>query len=139
MPASVKVIKNGFISVNSVNLSAQLKELTLTYEVEELDKAAMGDATALKHPGLKNWRITAKFFQNYGSGSLNTTLFALVGSETAVPVEVRAENAAVSASNPKFTGSGYVVKFPPLAAAHGQIVMSDVEIAPAGDLAMAEA
>jgi len=139
MPASVKVVKSQYLSINSVDLSAQCKEINVTYDAEELDKAASGDGTKITHPGLKNWRITAKLFQKFGAGQVDATLFPLVGSETAFPVEVRLDTAVAGGTNPKLTGSGYLFKYPPFAAAHGQIAMVDIEIGAASDLVRAEA
>ena len=139
MAATVKVVKAHFLSVNSVDLSAQCKEFNVTYEAEELNKNASGDVTKISHPGLKNWRITGKLYQKFGAGQVDATLFPLVGSETAVAVETRLDSAVASAANPKLTGTGYLIKYPPFAAQHGQIAMVDIEIAAASDLARAEA
>ena len=139
MAAVVKVVKAHFVSINGVDHSAQCKEFNLTYEAEELDKNASGDVSKITHPGLKNWRLTAKFFQKFGAGGIDASLFPLVGSETAVPIELRLDSAAASAANPKYTGSGYLFKYPPFAAQHGQIAMTDIDIGPASDLVRAEA
>ena len=139
MAAVVKVVKTHFLSVNGVDLSAQCKEFTVTYEAEELNKNASGDVTKISHPGLKNWRITGKLFQKFGAGGVDATLFPLVGSETPVAVETRLDSAAASAANPKLTGTGFLMKYPPFTAQHGQIAMTDIEIAAASDLVRAEA
>jgi len=137
MPATVKVVKAHFVSVNGVDISAQCKEYNLTYEAEELQKNASGDDTKIGHPGLKNWRLTGNFFQKFGAGGLDATLFPLVGSETAVPVIVRLDSAAVSADNPQYSGNGYLFKYPPFGASHGQIAMSAIEIGCASTLVRA--
>ncbi len=139
MPAQVKVVKAQFLSINGIDHSAQNKEYTLTYEAEELDKSASGDVTKISHPGLKNWRLTGKLFQKFGAGGVDASLFPLVGSETPVAIEVRLDSAAVSATNPKYTGTGFLFKYPPFAAQHGQIAMVDFEIGAASDLVRAEA
>lgn len=139
MAASVKVVKAQYLSINAVVLSAQNKGFNLTYEAEELNKNASGDVSKVGHPGLKNWRLTGDLFWNAGASSVDATLFPLVGSETPVAIEVRLDSAAVSASNPKYTGTGFLLKYPPFAAQHGQIAMCAIEIGPASDLARAEA
>mgnify|MGYP001562561705 CR=1 FL=1 len=137
MAAAVKVVKAQFVSVNGVDISAQCKEYSLTYEAEELDKSASGDGTKISHPGLLNWRLTGNFFQKFGAGGIDATLFPLVGSETAVPVIVRIDSAVVAAENPQYSGNGYLFKYPPFGAQHGQIAMVAIEIGAAGPLTRA--
>lgn len=134
-----RIIKNVFFTFNGVNLSTFLRNISLSYEVDEKDPTVMTDSTMLSFPGLFKWRITGKLLQSFAAGEVDATLFALVGDEVAKAVEVRVTSAAASATNPKFTGTGYLLKYPPIAGGVGDMHEVDVEIGAASTLVRATA
>lgn len=130
-----RMLKNIYCTFNAVALHTYMREIQLTYEVDEKDSTVFADSTMLSFPGLKKWRITGKLLQDITN--VDASLFALIGDEVAKAVEVRFTNAAVAVGNPKFTGTGYLVKYPPIAGGVGDLHETDVEIAPASDLTRA--
>lgn len=130
-----KVITNGYLSVNSVNLSPFVRSMTLSYSAEEKDDTAMGDSARSHIGGLKDWALDVEFFQDYAVSAVDATLFSIVG--TAVPIEVRSDAGAVSATNPKFTGTGLIVSYQPVAGTVGENQMAPVRIIGVGNLARA--
>ena len=102
--------------------------------MDEKDQTTLADDTMKSYPGLKKWRVKGKFLQSFAAAEVDATLFPLVGSETASAVALRVTNAAISATNPEFQGSGYLVKYPPMSGGVGDIHEADFEIAAATDL-----
>jgi hypothetical protein len=76
-------------------------------------------------PGLLNGTFEVEFFQDYSSSSVDGTIFDLVGS-TAVPFDLRAVNAAVASTNPRYTGNCLVASYQPIRGAVGDEAMAPV-------------
>ena len=100
---------------NSVDLSNHVRSLTLTYEAEMLDDTVMGTSgTRSNRPGLKNWSFEVTFLQDFAAGSVDATLFPLVGA-VAFPVTSKPTSAAVSVTNPQYSGNAILESYPPIA------------------------
>lgn len=122
---------NAYFNINGVDLSANAKSLTLTYEAESLDETAFGtDGTRKMRGGLKTTSLDCVFFQSFAC--VDATLFGLVGCQTSV--EFRACNACSSAGNPIFEQTVLVQSYPPLGGAVGALMECSVKLAPAGAL-----
>jgi hypothetical protein len=134
-----RILKDVYFAFNAVNLSSFCKNIQLSYEADEKDSTTMTSPASLSFPGFKRWRITAKLNQSFAAGEVDVSLFALIGDEVAKAVEVRVTSAAVAPTNPKFTGTGYLLKYPPIAGSVGDIHETDIEIGPASDLTRATA
>lgn len=108
------IYTDAYLMVNSVVLSGWLRSLTINYEAEMLDDTVMGTSgTRSNRPGLKNWSMDAEFLQDFAAGAVDATLFSLVGAAP-FPIEARPTSAAVSATNPKYTGNAVLETYPPL-------------------------
>ena len=130
MPGSMKYT-NAFFVINGVDLSANMKSLSLTYEAESLDETVFGtDGTRKFRGGLKTTSLDAVFFQNYAC--VDATLFGLVGCQTSV--EFRACNACSSAGNPIFEQTVLVQSYPPMAGGVGVLLECNVKLQPASAL-----
>ena len=122
---------NAYFAINNVDLSANMKSLSLTYESESLDETVFGtDGTRKMRGGLKNTGLDAVFFQNFAC--VDATLFGLVGCQTSI--EFRACNACSSAGNPIFEQTVLVQSYPPLAGSVGELLECNVRLEPAGAL-----
>lgn len=122
------IYDDAYFTINSVNLSDHVKSLTLNYEAEAQDDTAMSDNTRSSLGGLKNWSVSVEFHQDYAAGEVDVTVFSLVGTSTAI--EIRPTSAAVSATNPSYTGNGMVTTYSPLSGAVGDILPATIEIVP---------
>lgn len=101
--------------VNSVDLSDHVRSVTLNYEAEMLDDTTMGTSgTRSNRPGLKNWNIECTFLQDFDAGSVDATLFPLIGA-VAFPVTLKHLSSATSATNPIYSGSAILESYPPIA------------------------
>lgn len=130
------VLTNAFVSLNSVNLSAFVRSVTLSYSAELQDDTAMGDTARSRIGGLKDWSIQIEFFQDYAASAPDVTLFSLVG--TTFAVEIRHSAASVGATNPKYTGTGILESYQPVGGAVGENLMAPVVIQGVGALSRAQ-
>lgn len=107
-----------FISINSNILHEYTKKAELTVEVEEKDVtnyASLGWKEVIG--GLKSGELSCEFLQDFAATELDSIMWPLLG--TVVPFEVRADQAAVGASNPKYTGSILINGWNPLTGSVG--------------------
>jgi len=100
--AIVGVFTNALVLVNSVDLSNHARSVTVSDERAAVDVTAFGAGYVQETKGLGTASISVEFLQDLAAGSVHATLQPLIGSTTAVPVEIRAVNAARSATNPAF-------------------------------------
>jgi hypothetical protein len=118
------VYTDAFVSINSVDLSDHVRQVTLTYEAEMLDNTAMGTSgTRSMIPGLKNWTLSVEFYQDFAGGSVDATLFPLIGA-AAFPILLRPVKAVVvGVTNPNYSGNAVLESYPPLTGEVGALGM----------------
>lgn len=126
------VLTNAYVALNSVNLSAFVRSVTLSYSAELQDDTAMGDSARSRIGGLKDWSLQIEFFQDYAASAPDVSLFSLVGTTFAVEVRHSAANAA--ATNPKYTGTGILESYQPVGGAVGENLMAPVVVQGVGAL-----
>ena len=127
------IYTNAFVSVNAVDLSDHVRQVTLTYEAELQDETAMGQGTRKNKPGLLNWSLEVEFFQDFAAGEVDATLYPLVGA-AAFTVAVRPVNAAISTTNPEYTGPAVLASYQPVSGSVGDMGMTPTSFQPAGTL-----
>lgn len=130
------ILKDAFVSINGVNVSAFVRSLALSPGVEPQDDTAMGATTRTSEAGLKIWALTVQFFQSFAAGQVDATLYPLIGAAP-FPIIVRPTSAAKSATNPEFTGSMILTSYTPISGEVGSEHMVQAEFAAAGNLARA--
>lgn len=130
MPALVW--RDAFLSVNDENLSAYVRELTLSYSAEQLDATVMGDDTRVNKGGLKNWSVDATFKQILTTNGPEDVLFNLVG--TSATIIIKPTNAATTDQNPSYTGVASVEQYTPGSGAVGVLHEANASFQNAGTL-----
>ncbi len=108
------------ITVNSVNLSDHCSQVTISNESDEVDVTSFGASNKEIRLGLGDGTITATFFQDFASGSVDATLAPLKGSNAGFPVVVKGTSSAVSATNPSYTMTAVMPVYTPLGASVGE-------------------
>jgi hypothetical protein len=93
-----------YLSINANVLNSFTKKAEISIEVEDKDVtnyASAGWKEVLG--GLKSGELACEFLQDYAASQLDALMWPLLG--TVVPFEVRPDQGAASATNPKFTGN----------------------------------
>jgi hypothetical protein len=130
---AIQVLTNAYLSINAVVLSDHVKSVTLSYEAEMQDASAMSVTNRKYIAGLKNWNLSVELEQDYAAGSVDISLFALVGA-AAVAMILRPDAAVKSATNPEFTGNVVLESYNPVAGTVGDLAMCTATFRPAGVL-----
>lgn len=128
-----KVLNNAYVDLNGVNLSSYCSSVTISDSAEEVDVTGFSSSGYREFiPGLKTASIVLNVFQDYDAGSVDATLQPLYASGGTFAVKVRADSAAVSATNPEYRMTGRLYEFSPLAGGVGEANTTEVTINNAG-------
>ncbi|MER7002206.1 phage tail tube protein [Dactylosporangium sp. NPDC000555] len=102
------------------DISGAIKKAELSIEVDEKDVTNFLSAGWKEvKGGLKSGSLALTFMNDMTAASIDASMWALLGS--VVTFEVRASNAAVGTSNPKYTGSVLVKQWNPIAGSPGDV------------------
>jgi hypothetical protein len=130
------VLTDADVNINSVDLSAHVTSVTINYNADEVEDTAMGDTTRSRLAGLIDWSVDVEFNQDYATGAVDATLFSLVGA-AAFACVFKPTSAAVSTSNPSFTGNAILTSYAPVSGSVGDLATSSASFAAAGTLTRA--
>lgn len=126
---------DGRLEVNSVNLSAFCRAITLNTSADELDDTAMGDTYRSRIGGLKDWSLQVEFNSDFAASAVDVTLWSLLGTTTTV--KVRPTTSAIGATNPEYSGSVLVSQVNPFGNSVGDLATVSVQWPGAGTLSRA--
>ncbi len=115
------VLKDAFVSVNGVTLSDHVASVEVTMGAEDVPDTAMGASGVGRKPGLRDESFAVTWRQDFAAANVDATLAPLYTGGTLHTVEVRPTSAAVSATNPKYSGSCYLNEWSPIAGEVGSI------------------
>jgi hypothetical protein len=98
------VLRRAFISVNGVDLSDHCSSVTLEDSADEVDFTSFSTSAYREYgQGMKDATISADFFQDFATGSVDATHYPLYDSGGTFSVIVRPSSEAVSSTNPNYT------------------------------------
>jgi hypothetical protein len=104
------VFTDAYLSVGGVLLSDHVRSVTINASADVVESTAMGATYKARLPGLKDFSLSVEFNNDYATSSVEPTVYGFFGTSQAF--EFRPTSAAVSATNPKYTGSAIVSKVP---------------------------
>ena len=112
------------ITINSVDLSDHITQCSLEIAYEDVDTTSFGDAVRTRIGGLGDATLNLTFNQDYASSEVDATLNGLVGTSTAFVL--KPTSAAVSATNPTYSGNCIVTSYTPIGAEVGTLATLSV-------------
>jgi hypothetical protein len=137
MTAAPYVLLDASVTLNAVDLSLWGNKLTFGVAANEVNADAFGSngwGTSLA--GIKKWTVSIDFEQDFTATSgLNAILWPLLA--TNFPIVIKPTSAAVSTSNPKWSGTVSMLTYSPLDASIGALSTTTVNLTGQGILAMA--
>ncbi|MDX3024072.1 phage tail tube protein [Streptomyces acidiscabies] len=102
-----------YLSINGTVLNTFTKKAELSVEVEDKDVTTYSSAGWKELlGGLKSAELACEFLQDFAVTQLDATMWPLLG--TVVPFEVRADQGAVSTTNPKYSGNILIKAWNPI-------------------------
>lgn len=112
------------ITINAVDLSDHVRQVTINVEGEELEDTAMGDTFRSRLGGLKSWSLDLEFNQNFAASEVDATVWPIFG--TVVAVVIKPTSSAISATNPAYSGSVLVNAYTPVSGSVGDLATTSV-------------
>jgi len=119
------VLTNAYVTVNSVDVSDHVASVTLNSSIDVVETTAFSSTAArTRIGGLADNSITLEFHQDYASGSIEATIYPLLGTTTSVVV--KPNGSSTSATNPAYTSTVLVSEWTPLNGAVGELATASV-------------
>ncbi len=118
-----QVYTDGYFSWNAVVLSPHVREIHLRSKRSFVDDSNVMGATGRKVlPVLEDYELEVIFSQDFAATQVDATLAADALAKTPRAFEIRPTSGAVSATNPKYTGTAYIENYDPIYGAFGEIL-----------------
>jgi hypothetical protein len=112
------------VLINGANFSTSLNSVELTLSADDLETTAFGGEWRTRIAGLKSGSLTLNFMQDFGSASVDATLYPLFGSNATVVI--KPTSATVSSTNPAYTAVALVTAYSPYSSSVGDIATLSV-------------
>lgn len=118
------VLTDVSVTINSVDLSDHISQVTISQEYEVVDTTGFSETTRTKLLGLQEAEVTFSFFQDFATSSVEDTIWPLLGQTTTCVI--KPTSGAVSATNPSYTFTINVSNWAPLSGSIGEASTIDV-------------
>jgi len=109
------VLNNAYVLFASNDISEFVTQIELKTSVDTIDTTQIGAQSRTRQAGVFDNSVTFQFNQDYADNALeelvNGTSIANTTVGTAVAMQIRPVNAAVSASNPKYTFNAVITEW----------------------------
>ncbi|MEV0227980.1 hypothetical protein [Nonomuraea sp. NPDC050786] len=134
------VLLASFLSIAGNDLSDRTSKVELVAEIEDKDVTTFA-SNGWKEVtgGLASGSLAAGFKQDYAPAELDALLWPLFLTRSPQTFEVRADNAAVGASNPKYTGTVLIKSWKPVGGSVGDVAEVEVTWPTSGAITRATA
>jgi hypothetical protein len=126
MATTTVVLSNASVAIGAVDVSDQVRSVTLTLGYDQLEVTAMGATGRAFTKGLQSVDVTLEMFNSYGTSEVEATLWDVVGDD-AVTLVISPNGTTESASNPEYTITGaFLSTFTPIVGTVGELSMVNV-------------
>lgn len=123
------VLKNCVITVNGVDFSDHVHTVEIALKKAAVDTTNMSGGGREQIAGLKSDEFTIDFQQDFVAAQVDATLYPLYANESEFVVTVKPTAAAVSVSNPLFSGTCILLEYMPLTGKVGDLSQTKVKFA----------
>jgi hypothetical protein len=120
------VLRDCYVVVNGTNFSDHVSSCEINMSKDEVETTNFSGSGRERVHGLQDNSFTVTFQQDFGAASVDSVLFPLWNGESEFVVELRPTSAAVSASNPKYTGTCILLEYQPLSGDVGDLSETEV-------------
>lgn len=112
------------ITINGTSFSSSLAAVELTVESDDTETTAFGTEWRSRVGGLKQASLTLEFHQDFGSNSVDATLWPLLNSNATVVIKPTSGTA--TATNPSYSAVCLVNQYSPFASSVGDLATLSV-------------
>jgi hypothetical protein len=126
------VLTNAYVSIAGVNLSDHIASISLATQYDLVDTTQFGDTSKKMIAGLAANSVSFEFHQDFQAGSVESTIYPLLGTATACIIKPL--DSAVNASNPQYSFNVLIAEWTPLNATAGDLTTASVTWPISGDV-----
>jgi hypothetical protein len=127
------VFNNPKITINSVDLTDRIAQVSLDMSFAEVETTAFGDSAVTRVAGLGDHSFSASFHQDFSSSEVEQTIYPLLGTTT--EITVKPINVTTATDNPLYTFTVLVTEWSPIAGSVGELLTADVTWPVSGSVA----
>lgn len=120
------VLRDCYVVVNGTNFSDHTSSCEINMSKDEVETTNFSGSGRERVHGLQDNSFTITFQQDFAAASVDAVLFPLWNNESEFSIEIRPTSGAVSASNPKYTGTCILLEYQPLSGDVGDLSETEV-------------
>ena len=113
------VLTDVSVTINSIDLSDHIANVTLNQSFAEVETTAFGDSARTRIAGLGDNSVSLDFHQDFAASEVEATIAPLIGTVTSVVI--KPTSAVVGAENPSYTFDVLCTEWTPLNGAVGDL------------------
>jgi len=118
------VLTNASVTFASNDVSSYVSSITLSTSLDVVDTTSFGNTARTRVAGLADNQVTIEFFQDFGSGLLESIIYPTIGTSAAMVVKPVA--GSTTATNPSYSFNALVSEWQPLSGAVGELATASV-------------
>jgi len=118
------VLTSPSITIGGIDLSDHINNITLETKYDIVETTTFGSTAKTRVAGLADNQITLDFMQDFAAGSVEATIYPLLGTTTSIVIKPVA--GTTTTTNPQYTVSALVADWTPLKGGVGQLATASV-------------
>jgi hypothetical protein len=118
------VLTNASVTFASTDVSSYVSSITLSTSLDVVDTTSFGNTARTRVAGLADNQVTVEFFQDFGSGLLESIIYPTIGTSAAMVIKPVA--GTTTATNPQYAFNALVSEWQPLSGAVGELATASV-------------
>ena len=118
------VLTNASVTFASTDVSSYVSSITLSTSLDVVDTTSFGNSARTRVAGLADNQVTVEFFQDLGSGLLESIVYPTIGTSAAMVIKPVA--GSTTATNPSYSFNALVSEWQPLSGAVGELATASV-------------
>jgi hypothetical protein len=118
------VLTNASVTFASTDVSSYVSSITLSTSLDVVDTTSFGNTARTRVAGLADNQVTVEFFQDFGSGLLESIVYPTIGTSAAMVIKPVA--GTTTATNPQYAFNALVSEWQPLSGAVGELSTASV-------------
>jgi hypothetical protein len=118
------VLTNASVTFASTDVSSYVSSITLSTSLDVVDTTSFGNTARTRVAGLADNQVTVEFFQDFGSGLLESIVYPTIGTSAAMIIKPVA--GSTTATNPSYSFNALVSEWQPLSGAVGELATASV-------------
>jgi len=118
------VLTNASVTFASTDVSSYVSSVTLSSSLDVVDTTSFGNTARTRVAGLADNQVTIEFFQDFGSGLLESIVYPTIGTSAAMVI--KPVSGSTTATNPSYSFNALVSEWQPLSGAVGELATASV-------------